>query len=171
MIKKIFSLLLMLLIIQLSGCESGNHDETIMSAEEQIIKDSLSKVAQKTKSDSLKKLNPLLIVPPDSLYSGDYLDKYPNGLTKFKGTFRFGQRHGQWLSFYPSGFMWSEMHYNKGLRQGPNITYYESGKLRYSGYYSNDAVDSLWCYYDSTGVLVEKLEYENDRLIKRWPVK
>src|SRR5205814_8428839 len=78
---------------------------------EQVVrKDSLSKIEQNRKNDSLKKQNPLLILPPDSDYTGTYVDRYPNGIVKFSGYFRFGKRHGQWMSFFPNGEKWSEMH-------------------------------------------------------------
>ena len=84
-----------LLVLLIWSCSNEKQEETPLSREEQIIRDSLSLVNQKAKADSLKKLNPLLILPPDSNYSGDYIDKYDNGLVKFRGTFRFGERHGQ----------------------------------------------------------------------------
>jgi len=159
------------LFLLMSACNGNPVDRTELSPEEQDLRDSISRARQKEVNDSLKKKNPLLILPPDSNYSGDYIDKYDNGLIKFRGTYRFGKRHGQWMSFYPNGMRWSEMHYDKGSRQGPNIAYQENGKIRYSGFYNQDKVDSLWCYYDSTGVLVEKLLYKSNRLLKRLPVK
>ena len=145
--------------------------EKELSADEKRIQDSVSRLEQKLTVDSLKKKNPLLIMPPDSIYNGDYTDKYPTGITKFKGFFRFGKRHGQWMSFYPSGLAWSEMHYDKGLRQGPNITYFENGKVRYNGFYKLDKQDSVWCYYDTLGKLAEKVLFKNDRIIKKLPLQ
>jgi len=144
-----------------------NKQEEAIPQRLQHENDSLSRLRQKETADSLKKLNPLLILPPDSAYSGDYLDRYNNGIVKFRGAFRFGKRHGQWFSFYPNGKLWSEMHYDKGLRQGPNLTYYENGNLRYSGFYKLDAVDSVWTYCDSTGKKVEVLTYKNKKILSR----
>lgn len=138
---------------------------------EQRYNDSISRMEQRKKSDSIRNTNPLLIVPPDSNYTGDYVDKYDNGITKFKGNFRFGERHGQWMSFYPNGLPWSEMHYDKGLRHGPNMAYFENGNMRYSGFYKNDYKDSVWCYYDSLGVLAQKILFKNDRFVKQLPLK
>lgn len=149
------------------ACSGDAAKEKTLSAAEQKIQDSLSLISQKAKVDSLKKLNPLLILPPDSNYSGEYIDKYENGIVKFRGLFRFGERHGQWFSFYPNGFMWSELHFDKGLKNGPNITYYENGKIRYSGFYKQDMVDSTWVYFDSTGTKVEELTYRNNKLVNR----
>ena len=157
-------------ITLLFGCKSeGDFQKEKLSLVEQVKLDSISRAEQSKRADSLKKTNPLLIVPPDSVYTGSYVDKYSNGITKFTGYFRFGQRHGQWLSFYPNGLAWSEMHYDKGLRQGPNTAYYESGKIRYTGFYKNDQKDSVWTYYDTAGKVIEKLKLSKDKLVKKLP--
>lgn len=132
--------------------------------------DSTLLAAQRIKSDSLKKVNPFLIMPPDSQYTGDYTDKYPNGVIKFKGFFRFGERHGQWMSFYTNGTLWSELHYDKGKRHGLNITYFENGKKRYEGFYKNDYQDSVWTYYDTSGTAAQKVLYKNDMVVKKLPL-
>ncbi len=156
-----------LFIALLWSCSNEKKEEPPLSREEQRIKDSLSLISQKARVDSLKKRNPLLILPPDSNYSGDYIDKYDNGIVKFRGTFRFGERHGQWFSFYPNGILWSELHFDKGLRNGPNTAFFENGKPRYTGFYKDDLVDSTWTYYDSTGTKVEELNYKNNKLLNR----
>ncbi len=153
------------------ACNSqGAEEKQLSDAEKQAI-DSVSKVEQKQKGDLLKKKNPLLILPPDSNYTGDYTDKYPSGITKFKGFFRFGKRHGQWLSFYPNGIMWSEMYYDKGIRHGTNTTFFENGKIRYTGFYKNDKQDSVWIYNDTTGKPSLKVVYKNDRKIQQVQLK
>lgn len=160
-----------LLLAGLAGCvRNPEPDQEDISAEERYRRDSLSKTEQRRRSDSLKKTNPLLIVPPDSTYTGEYTDRYTNGVIKFKGYFRLGQRHGQWLSFYPNGLMWSELHFDKGLREGPNSTYFENGKMRYNGFYKGDVRDSIWNYYDSTGKLSKKVVFKEDKMVKELPV-
>lgn len=160
-----------LLVFFLSNCSDQAPVQKTLSASEKAAADSISKLQQKAKVDSMKNKNPLLIMPPDSTYTGEYTDKYPNGIIKFKGFFRFGKRHGQWMSFYPSGLMWSELHYDKGVRHGPNMTYFITGTKRYTGFYKNDKQDSTWCYYDSTGKLAEKVVFRDDRIVKRLPLK
>jgi antitoxin component YwqK of YwqJK toxin-antitoxin module len=154
-------------LLSFSNCTSP--EEKKITEEEKHYMDSVSKARQKLKVDSLKQKNPLLIMPPDSDYTGAYVDKYPSGITKFRGSFRFGKRHGQWMSFFPNGLLWSEMQYDKGLREGANIAYFENGKIRYSGFYKQDVKDSIWCYYDSLGKLSEKVLFKNDRFIKEIP--
>lgn len=158
------------LALSLFACVNTSENKELTEAEKREA-DSLSKLSQRRVADSMKKQNMMLIMPPDSEYTGDYVDKYPSGVIKFKGFFRFGERHGMWLSFYPSGNPWSELHYDKGLRNGPNTVYYIGGKKRYEGFYKNDKQDSIWAYYDSTGVLAEKVLYKEDRIIKRLPLK
>lgn len=157
--------------IQILFCSGCGDDKTVPAPENRRVEDSLSKLIQKARADSMKQLNPLLILPPDSEYSGQYIDRYKNGIVKFRGTFRFGERHGQWFSFYPNGLLWSEMHYDKGLRHGPNTAFFENGKPRYSGFYKNDLVDSVWTYYDSTGTVLKVLTYKNNRLINSKDLK
>jgi hypothetical protein len=157
---------LCILFILFSACKNDGvkKNETIHP------NDSASRAMQRAHNDSLKQKNPLLILPPDSVYTGDYVDKYPNGITKFRGQFRFGERHGQWMSFFPNGEVWSEMHYDRGLRNGPNIVYYENGKIRYAGNYLNDKQDSIWTFYDENGTMAKRAVYKNDRIVKELPL-
>lgn len=152
---------LIILGLLLANCKGDEKP----SEEEQAVIDSLSKVEQKRKGDSLKKLNPLLILPPDSEYTGDYIDKYPTGIIKYKGFYRFGKRHGQWIAFYNNGLPWSEQVYDKGIRDGANIVYYENSKVRYKGFYKNDKRDSVWSFYDSIGKLLKTMVYKADKEI------
>lgn len=156
-------------IVVFTSCKNDEVKE--MTREEKRAMDSVSRVEQKKKSDSLKGSNPLLIMPPDSNYTGDYIDKYGNGIVKFKGFFRFGERHGQWMSFYPDGKLWSEMHYEKGMRHGLNIAYFENGQKRYEGYYKSDLQDSVWSYFDEKGVLAQKILYKDNLVVKKLPLK
>jgi antitoxin component YwqK of YwqJK toxin-antitoxin module len=160
------NVLIAALALWVAACGGGDEPEKGVP-----LNDSISKAQQRLHADSLKKKNPLLILPPDSDYTGDYIDKYPSGIVKFRGFYRFGKRHGQWMSFYPNGLAWSEMHYDKGLREGPNLAYFENGKMRYRGFYKNDKQDSIWCYYDSVGDLAVRVLYKNDRMVKKLPLK
>lgn len=163
------SLIVIVLTVLFVSCNNPTEKEE--TENEKHIADSLSKIEQRKKVDSLKRDNPLLILPPDSNYTGDYTDKYQNGVIKFKGFFRFGQRHGQWMSFYPNGILWSELHFDKGLRAGLNATYYKNGKKRYEGVYKNDKQDSVWSYYDTLGIIATKVLYKNDVIVKKLPIK
>jgi hypothetical protein len=168
--KKLVFIIISVSVFFIFSCNNKSENEKTNESKNPLV-DSISKAQQKIIVDSLKKKNPLLILPPDSNYTGEYIDKYNNGIIKFKGYFRFGKRHGQWLSFYPSGLAWSELHYDKGFRNGLNVTYFGNGKIRYSGFYKNDVRDSIWLYYDSIGNVSEKVLFKNDRMIKKLQVK
>lgn len=126
-----------------------------------------------TKQDSLKTIattqantsngDKYSIMPPDTDYTGDYVDKYPSGIVKFSGFFRFGERHGQWMAFYENGNMWSECFYDKGKKQGATNVYYANGKPQYKGWYKNDMRDSLWLFFDTLGKQIDKRAFRNDQ--------
>lgn len=88
------------------------------------------------------------IAPPDPDYTGDFVDKYPNGVIKFSGFYRFGKRHGQWFAFYDTGIKWSECFYDNGNKQGASNIFYPNGNLERSGWFKNDLQDSIWIFYD-----------------------
>jgi antitoxin component YwqK of YwqJK toxin-antitoxin module len=148
-----------ILIITIASCT--NKANGVLSEEEKRELDSLNRLKQRAYSDSMRKANPMLIMPPDSEYTGEYIDKYPSGVIKFKGLFRFGQRHGDWFCFYPTGIKWSELTFDNGIKAGKNVAYYPEGNVRYEGYYKNDLQDSLWFYYDSIGQVIEKITFKD----------
>lgn len=106
--------------------------------------------------------NSYIIQPPDTNYTGEYLDKYPNGNTKFRGYFRFGKRHGEWMAFYADGTLWSRCFYKEGLKHGLNHVNFENGKTRYEGYFKNDMRDSIWVFYDAYGMEQRRVAFKND---------
>lgn len=140
------------------ACQSGTKNETVSGDADQQVNQIDSAAVQ-------KELNKYLIEPPDTNYTGDYLAKWENGNTKFKGFFRFGKRHGQWLAFYAAGTMWSECFYDKGLKHGANNVFYENGKPRYQGWFKNDLRDSVWVFYDEHGIEERRIRFKDDQEI------
>ena len=118
---------------------------------------------QKQKSLYPTSNNKYTITPPNPDYTGDHTEKYPNGIIKFSGFFRFGERHGQWMAFYENGNLWSECFYDKGKKQGLSAVYYNNGKPQYKGWYKNDLRDSLWFFYDTLGKQIDKRAFKNDQ--------
>ncbi len=139
-----------------TNCKSSQTEDS------QAKQDSLTGAAN-TKTIAINDYNKYAISPPDTDYTGDFLEKYPNGIIKFQGFYRFGLRHGQWMSFYENGEKWSETFYDKGKRQGATNVYYLSGKLHYAGWYKNDLRDSLWLFYDETGKEIDRRAYREDQ--------
>jgi len=126
----------------------------------------------KAKADSLKALNAeaaamaasdhALIHPPDTAYSGDYVDRYQNGVIKFTGFYRFGKRHGEWMAFYLNGEKWSQCFFDKGQKHGASNIFYPNGKPQITGWNKHDLKDSLWVFYDTLGVETDRKYFRND---------
>ena len=148
----ISSCIFLSLALLISSCNNNTTENS-----EKVNKDSLNKVAASNKLAN--ELSKYLIVPPDSDYTGDYVDKYPNGIIKFNGFFRFGKRHGQWMAFYENGIKWSECFYDKGKKNGSTMVYHPNGNLYYSGWYKQDEKDSLWFFYDDKGKELDRRAY------------
>jgi len=93
----------------------------------------------------------------------DVVEYYPNGVVKLRGKSQGGKRIGRWESFYPNGYRWSEMEYRNGYRQGDVISYFSNGMMRYQGRFYNDERSGIWQFYDTTGVLIEKIDMDAPR--------
>src|ERR1700752_516067 len=91
----LFSIGLIGLNFFFTNCKSNQDDNTAKQ-------DSIAAVAN-TKPVTVNEYNKYVIAPPDTDYTGDYVKKYPNGITQFQGFYRFGLRHGQWMTFYENG--------------------------------------------------------------------
>lgn len=150
----LFTFCLIALNLFFTNCKSNQSDE-------KAKQDSLATAAN-TKTITINEYNKYTIAPPDSDYTGDYVTKYPNGITQFQGFYRFGLRHGHWMTFYENGEKWSEMIYDKGKRNGQNNVYHPNGKLKITGWYKNDLRDSLWFFYDENGKEIDRRAYKND---------
>ena len=138
-----------------SNCKSSEAE-----ALEKTRKDSLLQAARTPSAPA--EYNKYAINPPDPDYTGDYIDKYPNGVIKFTGFFRFGQRHGEWMAFFENGIKWSDCFYDKGKKHGATMVFHPNGNLLYSGWYKNDMRDSLWFWYDDKGKEVDRRAFKND---------
>ncbi len=140
-----------------ANCKSNQQTNDVLK------QDSIAKAATALAANtSTTQFSKYIINPPDSDYTGDYLDRYPSGIVKFKGFYRFGKRHGQWMAFYENGEMWSECFYDKGNKNGSSKVFYSTGNLQYQGWFKNDLRDSLWFFYDQTGKEIDKRAYRND---------
>lgn len=118
----------------------------------------------KQREDSLKKANSQHVsvgkfVPPDSTYTGEYFEKYPSGIIRVRGNFRFGKKSGKWMYFYPDGKLWSEAFFSSDKMNGESNVYHPNGKVMYNGHYKMDLADSVWNFYDTTGKMVETRDY------------
>jgi antitoxin component YwqK of YwqJK toxin-antitoxin module len=152
MIKIKLASVLLLSSVCFFSCKTNTNETKEEVNQNEIKTDTVKTTTIENKTNSL-------IAPPDKDYTGDYIDKYPNGVIKFTGFFRFGLRHGQWLSFYDNGIKWSECYYDKGKREGQSTVYFPNGNVQYTGWYKQDLQDSLWFYYDINKIELDKRAY------------
>lgn len=146
-------------LIALASCKSNQGD---LSDEKKNDADSTIRIDLSSKDNKIG-----VFEPPDSNYTGDYFEKYESGVIKVRGGFRFGKKSGKWMYFFPNGSLWSEAFFHLDKMNGESSVYYPNGKLMYTGFYEMDVADSVWMFYDSTGVLAQKVDYNQKKPKKK----
>lgn len=91
-----------------------------------------------------------------SMYDGDTVERYANGVIKIKGVMGGGKRQGQWMAFFPDGALQSECAYYDNKAHGLNVTYRQNGTKIWWGYYNMGKQVGKWKYYDEQGKFIEK---------------
>ena len=126
-------------------------------------------------SDSTKNKSPeeknapvrgLSVTPPvspvpkqaaDSIWNGDYVERYENGIVKKRGYVAGGLASGEWLTFYDDGKPYSKGQYHNGIRVGYGVSWYHDGQMSSEGYYNQGKPVGNWKYWSEQGhVLTEK---------------
>ncbi len=90
----------------------------------------------------------------------DVVEHYENGVVKIQGKSVDGKRVGTWESFFENGYKWSEVEYANGVKKGPVVVFYKNGMMRYQGRYYNDERAGLWTFYDTTGIVLKKIDMD-----------
>lgn len=148
-----------LFVFSLTACffaQCTSEQKNQLSEEEKMSKES-----HRQDSATLAKIlgaNPFL-EPPDSNYTGEFFMRYANGVTRVRGNFRFGKKHGKWMYFFENGLLWSEAYYDKGLNDGEASVYHPNGKIYYKGYYKAGKPIGNWEFFDSSGVKAAEKKY------------
>lgn len=93
----------------------------------------------------------------DSIWNGDYIERYPNGIVKKRGYVAGGLASGEWLTFYDDGKPYSKGQYHNGIRVGYGVSWYHNGDMSSEGYYDQGKPVGKWKYWSEQGhVLTEK---------------
>ena len=85
---------------------------------------------------------------------------YENQQKKMEGAYKSERRDGQWKAWYENGTIWSEGVYKDGKRHGLGIAYHENGQKYIEGMYREDMRVGVWRFYDTTGVMVKKVNFD-----------
>lgn len=118
------------------------------------------KVVESTYENGEPKVIKYYIKKSDGLILNKEEIFYENKQKKMEGTYKDDLRDGQWKAWYENGKIWSEGLYKNGKRDGLGIAYHENGKKYIEGMYREDARVGLWRFYDSTGVLIQEINFD-----------
>lgn len=105
---------------------------------------------QNTPLQSLSVTPPNSPVPKqaaDSIWEGDYIERYPNGVIKKRGYVKGGLASGDWLTFYDDGKPYSKGTYHAGYRVGYGVSWYHDGQKSSEGYYNQGKMVGTWKYW------------------------
>jgi hypothetical protein len=95
----------------------------------------------------------------DSIWNGDYVEKYANGVVKKRGYVQAGLASGEWLTFYEDGKQYSRGYYHNGIRTGYGVSWYHDGQMSSEGYYNNGKAVGKWKYWSETDHQVMEKNY------------
>ena len=118
------------------------------------VSDSATGDTVRNKQHSLSVTSPSDAIPhavKDSIYDGEHIERYDNGVIYMRGEVKGGLRHGEWLSFYKDGKEWSRGTYDNGFREGYGVSYYANGEKSSEGYYQHDKMIGKWTFWDEYG--------------------
>jgi hypothetical protein len=92
----------------------------------------------------------------DSIYNGELVERYDNGVIYKKGTIQNGVAQGIWMTFYRDGKKWSQGVYAQGIREGEGISWWPNGIVSSKGNYKQGKMVGKWFFSDESGGVVEK---------------
>lgn len=95
-------------------------------------------------------VSPVPKIEADSIWNGDYVKKYDNGVVERRGYISGGLASGEWLTFYEDGKPWSRGFYHNGVRTGYGVSWYHDGQKSSEGYYNNGSPVGMWSYWSES---------------------
>jgi hypothetical protein len=95
-------------------------------------------------------VSPVPKIEADSIWNGDYVKKYDNGVVERRGYITGGLASGEWLTFYDDGRPWSKGYYHNGVRTGYGVSWYHDGQKSSEGYYNNGKQVGMWSYWSES---------------------
>ncbi|WP_194778300.1 toxin-antitoxin system YwqK family antitoxin [Pararhodonellum marinum] len=112
--------------------------------------------------DDLERVNGLWCKKGDSLsYSGEFEERYENGVLKGTGNFVSGELDGLRVQYYPNGNKRTEKYYKNAYPHGFSKEYFENGNLKQEGEFEDNKEIGLWTIYHETGEKYVVLNFEN----------
>jgi hypothetical protein len=150
-LRSIFNVTLSLLTLSTLAISACNPEQPATNT------DTVTSVASGDQDIPMKSLS---VTPPnspvpqqvaDSIWDGDYIEKYPNGVIKKRGYIKGGLASGEWITFYEDGKPYSRGTYRNGHRIGYGVSWYHDGQKSSEGYYNLGKPVGLWKYWSEQG--------------------
>jgi hypothetical protein len=159
-IRFIFGTKLLMIAIGIFAVQSCNPDQPANSAD--------SVVTTGPADQNVPPLKSLSVTPPnspvpqqiaDSIWDGDYIERYDNGVIKKRGYIKGGLASGEWLTFYEDGKPYSRGTYHLGYRTGYGVSWYHDGQKSSEGYYNQGKTVGKWKYWSEQGHNLVERDY------------
>ena len=97
--------------------------------------------------------------------TGPWKVEYPNGKTRYEGTFRAGNPVGMLVRYYETGAVRARMLFDSTSTRSYASLYYRNGMPAAEGWYVEQEKDSVWTYYsESDGTLRIREPYQDGTL-------
>jgi antitoxin component YwqK of YwqJK toxin-antitoxin module len=100
-----------------------------------------------------------------NLVKTDYVIYYPSGV-KHQEIKMDAEGGGTSRLYYDSGELFEEAALKNAYRDGPVLRYYKNGVKMFSGFMKDDMLDGPAKEYDSSGKLVSKTVYKENKIVK-----
>lgn len=97
---------------------------------------------------------------------GQIISYYENGQIKDESTILNGVRTGKYIYRYENGQAKKEEYFSEGLKEGKFFEWYKDGTIWVEGFFKADKQDSVWSWYDTTGIVESIQLFKEGEFIK-----
>ena len=101
-------------------------------------------------------------------YTGVYVEKYDNGVTKSTTTLISGRKHGIAAIYFKDGTLSEFRMYRNNQMHGTWITWNESGIKTAEANYAADKKNGKWYIWDENGVKRYEMTYFDGNKVGTW---
>lgn len=108
------------------------------------------------------------IIDEQGIKRGAWIDYYPTGELRAKGTYLDNRQSGNWTYYYPSGTVEQRGKFEKGRYRGIWNWYYPNGKVWREESYFSGREDGIFVEYGSDGSILTKGDYISGEKEGEW---
>lgn len=96
------------------------------------------------------------------IFTDEWINYYPDGTIKSKGSFNNGLKDGKWIYYYPDGKKEQEGKFKENVLNGSWVWYYSNGQIKKTEQFNRKGLlEGELIEYDSLGNEITKGEYYN----------